>query len=86
VGVLEDCGNLEQIGAHGGGAVVKQHVTSAPDWVGIDRVVGGATQPLREDAPVACAGETSLLALGAACPPLLENAEPAPRRVLGRLG
>jgi hypothetical protein len=66
VRVLERRGDLEQVGAHGGGPVVKQRVTAAPDWVRVDRVGGSAAQPLGQDPAVACAEEVRLLALGAA--------------------
>ena len=65
-GVLERRVDLDQVGAHDGGSIVKEHGTAVPDWVRVDRVGGGAAQPSGQDAPVARADEVRLPALGAA--------------------
>ena len=64
---LERGGDLEQFGAHGGGAVVQQRLAAAGDRVGLVGAVGGASQPLHDHAA---------LAFGAVLAPALEDAYP----------
>src|SRR5262249_1902927 len=51
-------GEFEQVGAHGGGAVVKQWFRVAGEVVARLGAVGGAAQPFGEDAAVVGAGQS----------------------------
>jgi hypothetical protein len=71
VDLLEQRGDLEQVGAHRRSAHVQQEVASAADGVLIVCTVGSAAEPLGEDAVAARARQPCALAELVALAPTL---------------